>query len=92
MGAREYCKLVEIELITWKAKIYDAIRKLEELPNKEKKKLLSDIKLFNSTISDIEEKIEKLKLECPSEWSNDRKFIEFKKNELEEIWYKYWLK
>ena len=90
MDVKDYCKAMETELITWKAKIYDALRKLEELPEEERKKFLEEIKFFNKTIKEIEDRLEKLRFECPSDWSEDKKVIEAKKSQLEEAWYKYW--
>ena len=90
MDVRDYCRMLETELIGWKARLYDTIRKLEELPEGERQKFSAEIKEFNKIIKDLEDRIEKLRVECPSEWSPDKKFIEERINEMKAKWESFW--
>ncbi|MFH2044474.1 MAG: hypothetical protein ABIK92_04945 [Pseudomonadota bacterium] len=69
MRVQDYCSGMEIELIGWKAKIYDAIIKADKLGTADKGKVFENINDLKIIVSDMEVKIEKLKTECPSEWS-----------------------
>ena len=90
MDVKDFCRALETELIGWKARLYDSIRKLEELPEGERKKFSDEIKSFNKIIKDLEDRIERLRVECPSEWSPDKKFIEERINEMKSKWESFW--
>ena len=90
MNVKDYCKVLETELIGWKARVYDVIRKLEDLPEDEKKKFEDQIKLFHQTIRELEDRIERLRTECPSDWSPEKKVIEEKLNEMKSNFESFW--
>lgn len=76
MEALDFCKGMEIELTAWKAKVYDAIRKMDRLSSGDKEKALPYIQGINIIVTELEDKIESLKTECPSDWSPQKKEIE----------------
>ncbi len=76
MDVKDYCKGVETELTSWKAKLYDVNRKMEKLPGGEREKVLANIGDLNNLLTEMEDRIEKLKNECPTEWSPVKKEIE----------------
>jgi len=39
MDVKAYCDKLELQLIAWKAKIYDVIRVVDKLPDDEKQKV-----------------------------------------------------
>jgi hypothetical protein len=69
MDVNDYCKGVEQELTAWKAKLYDANRKLDQLAGKEKEKILGNLGDLNIIITEMEDRIAQLRNECPTEWS-----------------------
>jgi len=69
MDVKDYCKGVEQELTTWKAKLYDANRNLDRLTGKDKEKILGNLGDLNIIVSEMEERIAQLRNECPTEWS-----------------------
>ncbi|MGD2270121.1 MAG: hypothetical protein PVI06_06955 [Desulfobacterales bacterium] len=69
MDVNDYCKGVEQELAAWKAKLYDANRKLDQLAGKEKEKILGNLGDLNIIVTEMEDRIAKLRNECPTEWS-----------------------
>ncbi|MGB5157525.1 hypothetical protein [Desulfobacterium sp. N47] len=73
MDVKDYCSSMEIELVGWKAKIFDAIRKADRLGTAEKGKVFENINDLKIIVADMEEKINRLKTECPSEWSPYKK-------------------
>lgn len=57
MDAKSYCETVTHELTAWKAKIYDVIRKSENLPAKGKGKTAPLIKELNAVVDDLNAKL-----------------------------------
>jgi hypothetical protein len=76
MDVRDFCKGMEMELTAWKAKFYDAIRKVDTLSSKDRDKILPNIQDINMIVTELEAKIESLKTECPAEWSPQKKEID----------------
>lgn len=76
MDAKDFCKGMEIELTAWKAKIYDAIRKTETISSGDREKILPNIQDINMIVTELEDKIESLKTECPADWSPQKKEID----------------
>ena len=76
MDVRDYCKGMETEMTAWKAKLYDVMRKVDSLGSAEKEKILPNVEDLHMFLEEMTERIEKLKTECPSDWSPDKKEIE----------------
>jgi hypothetical protein len=66
----------ETELTSWKAKLYDINRKIEKLPGVSKDKILGNIGDLNNLLTEMEDRIETLRTECPSNWSPVKKEID----------------
>ena len=69
MDVNDYCKGVEQELTAWKAKLYDANSKFNQLTGNEREKILDKLGDLNIIVSEMEERIAQLRNECPTEWS-----------------------
>lgn len=76
MNVKDYCSSMEVELVGWKAKIFDAMRKADKLGTAEKGKVFENINDLKIILADMEEKINELKTECPLEWSPHKKKME----------------
>jgi hypothetical protein len=76
MNVTDYCKGVEMELTAWKAKVYDLTRKVEQLGSKEREKILPNVQDLHMFITDLSDRIEQLKNECPTEWNPQKREIE----------------
>jgi hypothetical protein len=76
MNVIDYCKGMEMELIAWKAKMYDLTRKVDSLGCSEREKMLPNIQDLNMLVTEMSERIEQLKNECPTEWSPQKKDID----------------
>lgn len=76
MNVVDYCKGMEMELIAWKAKMYDLTRKVERLGSKEREKVLPNVQDLNLLLADMSDRIEQLKNECPTEWTPQKKSID----------------
>jgi hypothetical protein len=76
MNVVDYCKGMEMELIAWKAKMFDLTRKVESLGTKEREKVLPNIQDLNMLIVEMSSRIDQLKNECPTEWTPQKKDID----------------
>ena len=76
MDAKNYCRSVEVELYGWKAKMYDMVRKVEQLRSSDKEKVLAQVEQLHRHIEDMERLIEQLQTECPLEFGSEKKQID----------------
>ena len=76
MDVLDYCKGMETEMTAWKAKLYDVMRKVDGLGSAEKEKVLPNIEDLHMLLNEMEDRVEKLKTECPSDWSPMKKEID----------------
>ena len=76
MDVVDYCKGMETEMTAWKAKLYDVMRKFDKLGTAEKGKVLPNVEDLHMLLEEMTDRVEKLKTECPSDWSPDKKEIE----------------
>lgn len=76
MDVLDYCKGMEMELTAWKAKLFDLTRKVDKLPSGDKQRMLGNVEDLHILLTEFEDRIDKLRTECPSEWSPQKKNIE----------------
>jgi len=80
MDAKYFCTTVMADLVALKARAYDIVSAVEQMPDKAK--LAPKMASLNALIRDLGSKIDKLNTQCPADWSGMRKDIEQKKQEL----------
>ena len=76
MDVQDYCKGMETEMTAWKAKLYDVMRKVDKLGSAEREKILPNIEDLHMLLEEMSDRVEKLKTECPSDWSPRKHEIE----------------
>jgi hypothetical protein len=76
MDVMDYCKSMETEMTAWKAKLYDAMRKIDKLGSADREKMLPNIEDLNILLEEMEGRVGQLKNECPSEWSPEKTDID----------------
>ena len=76
MDVQDFCKGMEAEMTAWKAKLYDVMRKVDNLGSAEKEKVLPNIEDLHMFLEEMTDRVETLKTECPSDWSPMKKDIE----------------
>lgn len=76
MDVMDYCKSMEIELTAWKAKIYDMTRKIDRLGTAEKERMLPNVEDLHMFVTEMGDRVEQLKNECPTEWDPQKQEIE----------------
>ena len=67
MNGANFCKTMEMELTAWKAMLYDILRKMEKLPDKEKANILPNIQHMNILIEKMDNRIEEIRDKCTPE-------------------------
>lgn len=88
MEVKDYCKNLQMELTGWKAKLYDVVRNIDRRPTGEKQKLLEDIEGFHILMTELDDRIDQLQSECPTDWDEQRQEIQEKIGELQTKWEK----
>jgi len=78
MDVKDYCKTLEAELTVWKAKVYDIIARLDKVSSGEKEKVIDQVRDLHVLFVELDDRISRLKRECPTEWGPDKIEIEQK--------------
>jgi len=76
MDVKDFCSAMESEMTSWKAKLYDTMRKVDKLGTAEREKMLMNIQDLNMLVDDMANRVEQLRTECPSDWSPIKKDLE----------------
>ncbi len=76
MNVSDFCSGMEMEMTAWKAKLYDAMRKVDKLGTAERGKILPNIEDLHMILEEMQGRVEQLKNECPSDWSPVKKQID----------------
>jgi len=90
MDVKDYCNNLSVELSGWKAKMYDIVRKLDKLPTGQKEKFSPQIGDLHMIIEELEDRVERLQKECPTEWKPDEVEINKKISHMQEIMKDVW--
>lgn len=87
---QNYCDNVVTELSVWKAKIYDVVRRVDKVSSGDKAKLGSQVNDLHMLIEELENRIDRLRHECPTDWKPDQIEMETKFTEvrasLDNVW------
>jgi hypothetical protein len=83
MEVKDYCRNVEMELNLWKSRLYDVVRKMDKAPTGNKEKIYEDINGLHILMTELEDRLDKLRTSCPTEWSPEEKEISVKLEDLE---------
>ena len=82
MDVKDYCNSMEIELNSWKAKMYNMVRKVDKLRGADKDKLAAQVEDLHKHIEDIEKIVNTLQTECPADFSPQKKEIDASQDEM----------
>lgn len=72
MDVKTFCDSTGADLIAWKAKLYDVIRKTETLDKAGKDEVDPMVKELNQLMDDLDKRIAILAQECPLEWESQK--------------------
>ena len=86
MDVKAFCEMAGNDLIAWKAKLYDVIRKTENLDKAGKDKVVPLVKNLNELVDDIDQRIQLLAEECPLEWDTQKSEIQARLSQVNTRW------
>jgi predicted nuclease with TOPRIM domain len=75
---QNYCNNVIAELSVWKSKMYDVVRKVDKASSGDKAKLIDQVNDLHIFIEELENRIDRLRRECPLDWKPDKIEMETK--------------
>lgn len=78
MDVKAFCDSAGSDLIGWKAKLYDVIRKTETLDRDNKGDAAPLVTELNQLVDDLDKHIKILAEECPLEWESQKVEIQEK--------------
>jgi predicted nuclease with TOPRIM domain len=84
MEVRDYCNSVQMELNNWKARLYDVMRKVDRLSTGEKQHMFENIEDVHILMTELNDRIEQLRTECPTEWQPQKEEIKIKFDDLKQ--------
>jgi hypothetical protein len=84
MDVKDYCKNVDIELNAWRAKLYNVMRQMDELPTGDKQRMFEKVNGLHIIMSELDERIDDLRTKCPTEFVPEKTEIKGKITALEE--------
>ncbi len=82
MDVKTFCDSIGADLIAWKAKLYDVIRKTETLDKAGKDQVDPMVTELNQLIDDLDNRIALLARECPLEWDTQKSEIQEKLSQV----------
>jgi len=86
MDVKTFCEDKRQELIDFKAKAYDLLRKMDKRSASGSEKAAASMDDLGRIIDQIEGKITQLEDRCPTDWDTERAELETMVAELEEKW------
>jgi hypothetical protein len=90
MDVDSFCGMMQSEIASLKARVYDIMRSVEKIKDKQnKKKKAAELAELHALIEHLSEMNDRLAKECPLDWSTEKQEIDAKKTELNEkidIW------
>jgi predicted nuclease with TOPRIM domain len=90
MDAKDYCGSLVTELSGWKAKMYDVTRKLDKVSSGDKEKVVPMVNELHMILEELDDRVERLKTDCPTQWEPDKIDLEGKFHALETKWEEAW--
>jgi len=82
VDVKTFCDSAGNDLIQWKAKLYDAIRKTESLDKVNQGGVAPLVNELNQLVDDLDQHIKILADECPLEWGSQKTEIQQKLSQV----------
>jgi hypothetical protein len=82
MKSKDYCKIMDMELTGWKAKLYDVINRIDRLPTGDKQRMYENVNALHIIMTELDEKIDQLRTSCPTDWKPEKVVIDSKLADL----------
>jgi hypothetical protein len=82
VDVKSFCDSAGSDLIEWKAKLYDVIRKTESLEKVNQREVEPLVNELNQLVDDLDKHIKILAEECPLEWESQKTEIQEKLSQV----------
>jgi hypothetical protein len=86
VDVKTFCDSAGTDLVGWKAKLYDVIRKTETLDKVNKGEVEPLVNELNQLVDDLDKHIKILAEECPLEWDSQKAEIQEKLSRVNTKW------
>ena len=90
MDLNSYCNSLSKELTEWKTKIEAIVKELDSVPSGDKETGVPEVNELHALIEEIEDRVERLKRDCPEEWSPDKIELDTKLTQITNIYEEVW--
>jgi hypothetical protein len=84
MDIKYYCESMYSELTGMKARLYDILRVIDQMPVEARAKIRPQTSELHILVGDLSRRIDRLMTECPADWSKAKMEIEEIKEQLAE--------
>jgi hypothetical protein len=84
MDIKYYCESMYSELTGMKARLYDILRVIDQMPVEARAKIRPQTSELHILVGDLSRRIDRLMTECPADWSKAKMEIEEIKEQLVE--------
>ena len=84
MDVKDYCKNVDIELNAWRARFYNIMRQMDDLPAADKQRVNEQVNGLHTIVNELDNRIDQLRTSCPTEWAPEKSEIKGKITDLAE--------
>ena len=90
MDVNSYCDNLTTELAGWKKKVEDIVGRVDKVSSGDKGMVLNQVNDLHVLIEELEDRIARLKDQCPTDWSPEKIELDSKltkiSNVCEECW------
>jgi hypothetical protein len=82
MDVNSFCGLMQSEITSLKARVYDIMQAVQKIKDKKKRAEIEQLMNVQPLIAQLSAMNDRLARECPLDWSREKRDIEAKKTEL----------
>jgi hypothetical protein len=90
MELNDYCESVASELLAWRTKVDDIVKKLDRVSTGDKSKVVPQVNELHMIMEDLDDRIKKLKTSCTTEWEPEKAEFEGKFAHMKKTWEGVW--
>jgi hypothetical protein len=76
-----YCDDLATELGGWKSKVHDVVSRIDKVSSGDKEKLIDQVRDLHMFIGELENRIDGLRVDCPTNWEPGQMEMELKLTE-----------
>jgi hypothetical protein len=82
MDVNSFCGLMQSEITSLQARVYDIMQAVEKIKDKKKRAEIEQLMNVQPLLAQLSEMNDRLAKECPLDWTKEQRAIEAKKTEL----------